>query len=394
MHVPRAAGDGPGETTRYMTSDVIVRAAHPSTDRSVVLSLLDRNMPGAASGKRYDWLYLQNPVGSAQVWIAEDARTGRAVATSAALPKRIRIGGEVHTALNLTDFVVDRGYRSLGPALKLFRRTLEPVLSGKYTFAYEHSIGSMPALYARLGIRSLADVVLLARPLLVTPVLEYLWGPRRHGTRMIGRGADRALVAVAGARRSTAPSLDIGPVSGGCGDEFSAFEAETARIGLVRGVHGSEYLNWRVYANPLARHDIVCARYRGALQGFLVFRRRSSAAIRIVHLATRDDPRIARELLDHVAAIGRAERVGLLTVTLLSDSADEGLFRRGGFYSVSRSRGRELLPALRRPVPKIHVYVGPAPPHVKQAVEDPRAWRLSQIDYEDDETLAEGALRV
>ena len=48
---------------------VRLREADPSADRELILGVLSRNLPEAASGKRHEWLYLGNPCGAARVCI-------------------------------------------------------------------------------------------------------------------------------------------------------------------------------------------------------------------------------------------------------------------------------------------------------------------------------------
>jgi hypothetical protein len=368
---------------------VRIRAADPRSDRDAILAVLERNLTGTASAKRFDWLYLANPAGPGRAWLAEDAQTGQPVGTSAGFPKRIRVGGTIKPALNFSDFAIDRQYRSLGPALKLLRRTLEPVNNGEFAFAYEHSIGSMPALYARLGVRPLAPTLLFARPVLVTPALRRIW--KEHGlARVIGPIGDTVL-SVADAVRRTRPPVDISLLEGPCGEEFTAFEEETARIEYVRGVHDQEQMNWRVTGDPIVRHEILCARSNGRLEGYLVFRPRTRMALRVVDIANRDNSAVAIALLNHLAEIARRRGVPVLIMNALKGGGGHGVFRRAGFFPVSPAR---WLPLLRMPPPPanvaITVYVPPgAPPHIANAVGNLRNWCFSQADFEDDELVLE-----
>jgi len=131
--------------------EVRIRKADLEVDRDRILAVLARNLPLAASVDRYNWLYLANPCGRSSVWLAEDAKTGEAVGTSAGHPKRVRVNGKVETALNLSDFAFDKAYRSLGPALKLLRATLEPMQKGEFAFSYDHPSDAMLAIYTRMG---------------------------------------------------------------------------------------------------------------------------------------------------------------------------------------------------------------------------------------------------
>ena len=122
-----------------------IRECDPATERSRILAVLERNLPRASGSLRFDWLYLSNPAGNALVWLAEN-EDGEAVGTSAGHPRRLRVGGQVVTVLNLSDFAIDAYYRSLGPALQLLRATLAPMDEGRYAFSSDHPSEAMLAV--------------------------------------------------------------------------------------------------------------------------------------------------------------------------------------------------------------------------------------------------------
>jgi hypothetical protein len=100
--------------------EISVRQVDPAAERARILGVLAASLPAAAAPERFAWLYLSNPDGRALVWLAE--HDGTILGTSAAHPRRMRVGGDVVRAPNLGDFAIDRSQRAprsrLAPAAR------------------------------------------------------------------------------------------------------------------------------------------------------------------------------------------------------------------------------------------------------------------------------------
>lgn len=321
--------------------DVRIRAGDFVSDRNAIISVFARNLPEWTDARkavqRYDWLYLSNPVGPARAWVAEDGQTGEVVGTSTGVPKRVHVSGRVEVAFNLTDFAIDHPYRSLGPALRLLRSTLEPVNARQFAFAYEQAVGGMLAPYTRLGVQPVASKSVHVRPLRVTPVVERLCG-RSRMTRFLGSVGDVALAAAASVPRRQSGQL-VHALHGLCGEEFSMLDQQTAGMSSVRGVRSQDHLNWRMRRNPSHRHDILCARIDDKLAGYVASRMwetEGHKVVVIVDLLTLNEPWITRQLLRRLAAVGRDRGAVAIAVRLLDDSPAVDVFRRLGFLTAPR----------------------------------------------------------
>src|SRR6266851_6306435 len=99
---------------------ITIRDADLKADREEIIRFVHENLTPNSDGRRFDWLYLENPYGHARAWMAVD-ELGRTVGQAAAFPRHFSIGGSPHRVWVLGDFCVARGYRSLGPALQLQR---------------------------------------------------------------------------------------------------------------------------------------------------------------------------------------------------------------------------------------------------------------------------------
>jgi hypothetical protein len=307
--------------------EISIRQVDPAVERERILAVLAANLPAAAAAERFDWLYLSNPDGPALVWLAEPEH-GEAVGTSAAHPRRMRVGGDPARALNLGDFAIDRSQRSLGPALRLLRATLAPVRDGTYALSYDFSNAPMHAVYRRMRMHALGRNQRWMQPVAMRRLLR-----RKLGSELLAAVAGAAGDALWHTRRSLhghARGVRLDVVTGECGEEFDALDARVARGRFVVGVRDATYLNWRYLRNPVWQHEIVCARTDGGLVGYAVLRRTDPHTVALVDIQG-EDTRVCRMLLS--AAVRRAASHGAaaLHVEVLAGSPAARLVRALGF---------------------------------------------------------------
>lgn len=302
-----------------------VRTADPRTERNRILPVLARNLTDAGTVDRYAWLYLDNPYGTARVWVAETER-GELVGTSAAHPKRAWIDGRLHDVLDLSDFALDTRHRSAGPALKLLRATLAGIARTAVALSYDHPSPAMLALYRRIGGRDVSARRRWVRLLQLSGQLTRQFG---GVGRAFGRPGDLALRVrdAIDARRGATVSL----LAGACGDEFDRLDDRLATRTRFRVQRSSALLRWRFQRNPLARHEILCARDHGALCGYLVFRARPGGVLAIVDLLTIDDAAWAAPLIDALVTLGHQRGRAALWATVLRGSPVDRLLPRHRF---------------------------------------------------------------
>ena len=260
---------------------VRIRQVDPASEQERILRVLAGNLPAAAGSERFNWLYLSNPDGPALVWLAEH-ENGDAVGTSAAHPRRMRVGGEPVRALNLGDFAIDRSHRTLGPALRLLGATLAPVRDRTYAFSYDFSNASMQAVYQRMGVHALGRTERWMQPVAMGRLLR---GKLRVG--MLATAVGMVGDAIWHGRRSVhgrVKGLKLEVLAAECGEEFDAFDARIAEGRSVVGVRDTAYLNWRYLHNPVWKHEILCARADGRLAGYAVLRRTNAEIVSLVDL--------------------------------------------------------------------------------------------------------------
>src|SRR5262249_46216055 len=157
------------------------------------------------------------------------------------------------------DFAIDRGFRSLGPAMLLQRATLTPVLQGEMAFCYDcppdhHGMST----FKRMGIPACGRMQRFAKPLKVDRQ-----GEAGVGNRILARGLTAAankLLALRRPPRGDNQNIVIAVHQGGFTDEFSRLDARVEPQYKVRSQRTAAYLNWRYRDNPLYRYEVVTAR--------------------------------------------------------------------------------------------------------------------------------------
>lgn len=313
-----------------------IRECDPSTERSRILAVLERNLPEASGSQRFDWLYLSNPAGNARVWLAEN-QDGETVGTSAGHPRLMRVRDQVVTVLNLSDFAIDANYRSLGPALQLLRATLAPMDEGRYAFSYDHPSAAMLAVYRRMGGTSLGSLVRYVRPLTASSVVERRWGPGT-ASKVVGAAGDLALRARDATLRK-AGDIEVTLHEGEFTREFDDLAERLYAVCPVVGLRTAAFLNWRFARHPLRCHETLCARRGGQLLGCLIFRTAASKVISVVELIGGLDEDIVRALLVKLIALARSRGVERLQAPVLENCPVAAMLENSGFHERQRGPG-------------------------------------------------------
>src|SRR5262249_45203664 len=161
---------------------------------------------------------------------------------AAAFPRRFySCNGEFY-AWVLADFCLSPQYRTLGPALQLQRACFQEADAGAAAFCFDFPSTAMMAVYQRLGIRSVRQMVRLAKPLRVDrKVRDLVPGPL---AQRVVAGAGNLLLRLGEASGAAKHGVTIALHTGECGDEFSAL---ADRVGPHYGIctkRSADYLNW------------------------------------------------------------------------------------------------------------------------------------------------------
>lgn len=318
------------------TGSISICEVRPDSERAAILRLLERNLPEAAAGGRFEWLYLGNPCGPARVWLAR-SEGGDAIGTSAAFPQEFKVAGRVLQALVLSDFVIDPGYRSLGPAMCLLRATLESVGGDPCRFALDHPSESMLAVYKRLGGSALGAQTRYVRLLKASGVTRRRWGAGVRAT-FVGAMGDLGLKATDRLRRRPT-GLTATVHEGSFGAEFRRVGAAIERRRPVFCNRAPEYLNWRFRSGVRFSYATVTVRAANELLAYAILQTGEKSSITIVEFVCPPEEPLENALFTGIVSYGHEWGAEALQASAVDGSAWSSVLAGHGFSAREQSTG-------------------------------------------------------
>lgn len=305
-----------------------IRTADPVADRELLTDLLSHNLSPDAGGRRFDWLYLENPHGPARAWVAVEEGTGRGLGVASAFPRRLLVGESVRPGYVLGDFCVDPQHRSMGLALQLQRACLDQIVSAPLAIAYDFPSDRMMAIYRRLKISPAGQIVRWAKP---------LRADRKIGTLLNSPALARAVAEPLNVllKWKDFPSFrkggwTIAVHEGICKEEFTTLAHSVGSCFGSCIERSAEYLNWRYLGHPLVHYEFLTARQSGGLSGYVVFSHTGEDA-KIVDLFGFSDTAMWTSLVARVVTLLRERGVVTLSLPALATSPWAGQLKNWGF---------------------------------------------------------------
>lgn len=248
--------------------NIAVRPASLSGEREELIGLLERNLPAEQARIHFPWRHDRNPAGPGWSWVIYERRNGALRGMTTLTPRPMYLDSKPVMGGQVCEFVVDKDYRSLGPALMLQRVTFEPVDNGALNFAYDcppHNEGM--STFLRLGMRPSCEVSRYALALGSDEVLGKKLGNGAWVKPVIA-GANLLLRMRPGGHEI--PQLEISTLDGKFNDEFTLLDKHVPSSGTIRASRTAELLNWRYRSLPEANFEVLVARRQGELLAFLV----------------------------------------------------------------------------------------------------------------------------
>lgn len=261
---------------------IAIREANLHRDRQHIMEILLRNRErytaDAAFAARYDWLYLQSPCGPATAWLAIDEKSGKAIGTTSAIPRKMFVNGEEVVAWNCADFSIDRAYRTLGVALKLRRAARQAVDRGQVAFLYAHPNDRMLVIHQKAGHHTIGQMQRFAAVLR----LDCLFADRlriKPLAALAAALANPALRFVARLPKAENPALRFQMTRlEAPGDEFDQLNLRFCQRHAVVGSRDAAYLRWRYGQNPVHSYAVLKMYMQDGLAGYCIFTRQENTA--------------------------------------------------------------------------------------------------------------------
>ena len=294
---------------------IAVRAGDLNRDAEPLLKLLQGELSSSIDRERFDWLYRMCPHGEATVWIAEELYSNRLVGAGAVFPRKINLGKQATTGFVFGDFCIAGDQRSLGLALRLQRSCLEGVRGAGFSAGYDLPSRTMLAVYRRLGLKPGPEMVRMVKLLRSDTRIASRVKPKL-AARVLSKAAN-ALLAMQGPAARRKLNVDLGVHEGRCSTEFTDLARE---VGSTLGTcvdRSAEFLNWRYLDHPKHKYEILVARRRGRLEGYLVVHHEGSTAS-IVDWFGREPAELRKDLLRGAMALLKPRgceciQIGILT---------------------------------------------------------------------------------
>jgi hypothetical protein len=328
---------------------IAVRQADLNIDRQILLDILNQNLPQLQHARRCDWLYRENPYGTAWAWLAFNKETDVAVGVASVFPRLMHVCGKAVLGGQVGDFAISVGFRSLGPALLLQKATLTPVWQGEMALCYDtppNDRGMAP--FKRMGISAFGRMLRFAKPLKIDRKVSAF-----VNRRILVQGLSAVGNRILRLRDSRRPSrsYEVSIHTGCFGGEFSRLNDSMGDQYRIYGQRTAAYLNWRYRDDPLHHYEVMTARYHGELLAYAIFAVDGEDAY-LMDIFGQETA--MEDLLDGVIEVLRGRPVMTLHITILEHSPLVHTLKEVGFHFREYSR---LVVACASPSDVVHPLV-------------------------------------
>jgi len=309
--------------------ETAIREGSLAADRLELMAGLRQHLNPKTDDARFAWMYQGNPHGAARVWVCTDRSSGAIIGSSALLPRYFHVNGERRLGCVLADSWMHPDYRYLGPAVALQRACIEPVRRGEYAIAYDLPQRSMIAVYRRLRIPVMDELVTYER---IVRLDRYLANRVRSPAiaRALAKVANPLFAMVRGSARRAGIAFEPGPQA--CGAEFDDLAARTAPDYGVSIARTSDYLNWRFLRHFHNRYELLVVRRRDRLAGYLiVLDDAGSSQLNVMDFLLEPDPALWPAMVEGVVALCRERGRSVLAISILAGDSRATALATAGF---------------------------------------------------------------
>ncbi|MCU7904536.1 MAG: hypothetical protein KZQ76_01555 [Candidatus Thiodiazotropha sp. (ex Epidulcina cf. delphinae)] len=232
-----------------------ITKADSEYNKDDVIALCSRNL-SPLSGDRYNWKYIVNPDGKADVWLTHVDSEEVPVGALSVFPRKISVLGQDLLGGILGDYSLSEEHRTLGPALSLQKNIIESFSGLKYNFLY-----TIPNDKSRLVMKR-AGYALIGHNLWLTkPVKTISFVQQRVSNGVLAKIISYPLDILLKIKSKQL----IRYTPKGCEFEkltffdkrFDFFWEKTKSQFPVIENRESEYMNWRFINNPSRQYNIL-----------------------------------------------------------------------------------------------------------------------------------------
>jgi len=229
-----------------------ISTANLEKDQPEIESLWRKNF-GHSIGKRFYWIYENNPSGPATCLLLKDKK---GIAGAIALfPRRMLINGKYVKAGIAGDFVVDEGHRVLGPALSLQKSAISHCDGERFDILYGFPNKKSEAVLLRAGYKVLGVILSLTKPLKSYYYLKkFINIP--VVTKALSKPIDLAMKSLSKETYYKATDEYSFETPSSFDSRFDNLWERVSTHFPIIGERTSSYLNWRFIQSPHKHYEI------------------------------------------------------------------------------------------------------------------------------------------
>ena len=248
-----------------------VKEADVLKDKQIMLRILQNNRTRQDYdyNKRYDWIYLNNPLGKAKAWIIWKDKTNEAVGFTGVFPRAVYVNGKKYIGWNCGDFSIEKKFRSLGIALKLRKAAKQGVDSNEVPFLYAHPNSRMEVIHLKSGHFKIAQMVRYALPVRLDAILARFI-PFKWLMRMFAIPLNVLLSYQYRFRIFSGVTAKIFSTVQLNENHENLFTKMTEQFPVL-GSRDNAYLNWKYRNNPNYHFQQMDLFYKGLLVGSIFY---------------------------------------------------------------------------------------------------------------------------
>lgn len=239
-------------------------------DKDQIIALWKRNFTDIPE-ERYEWIYENNPAGSAICLIAKDP-IGSIIGAASIFPRKLFLDNHFILAGIAGDFVIDKEHRGFGPAIALQKAIISKAREEGFEILYGIPNNKSEAVLLRVGYRKLGNIIRMTKPLKSEYYIKrYINIPGI--THIISKVTDFALKPSIGKKSYLKSDYFKSKIISSIDKNFDEFW-EVAKVQWhFIGVRDSSYLKWRFFKSPNNNHQffVLSENDNGKIVGYILY---------------------------------------------------------------------------------------------------------------------------
>lgn len=239
--------------------------------KELLISLWKHNFPGVFD-KRFEWIYENNPGGPPTALLLNHDKSNAVVGAITLFPRTFYIDGRKLPAHILGDLAVDRGHRTLGPALTMLKAAVARCENDGSGILLGFPTSMSEPVTRRAGFQLLDDINEMTLVVRSYPyVLKYV--PIPIIARSFAYPLDLFLQLRRGNLWQPHSREYETHVTDMPGEIFDILWSRLSNQPSLIGERGWRYINWRFFQSPYAKNYAFIILRRGSRDplGYIIF---------------------------------------------------------------------------------------------------------------------------